>query len=68
MDGTKLADEIKQKVSAGVQQLDQYGIEVGLAILLVGDDPASKTYFAATVRAGRLAFASMNTACPPMCR
>jgi methylenetetrahydrofolate dehydrogenase (NADP+) / methenyltetrahydrofolate cyclohydrolase len=53
MDGTRLADEIKQKVSAGVHQLEQYGIEVGLSILLVGDNPASKAYFAATVQAGR---------------
>lgn len=53
MDGTRLADEIKQKVSLGVRQLEQYGIEVGLSILLVGDNPASKAYFAATVQAGR---------------
>jgi len=53
MDGARLADEIKQKVSVGVRQLDQYGIEVGLAILLVGDNPAAKAYFAATVLAGR---------------
>ncbi len=55
MDGARLAEEIKQKVSVGVQKLEQYGIEVGLAILLVGDNPASKAYFAATVRAGKKA-------------
>ena len=53
MDGTRLADEIKQKVLVGVRQLEQYGVEVGLAILLVGEDPASKAYFNATVQAGR---------------
>jgi methylenetetrahydrofolate dehydrogenase (NADP+) / methenyltetrahydrofolate cyclohydrolase len=53
MDGTRLADEIRQKVSGGVHKLDQYGIEVGLAVLLVGDNPASKAYFSATMKAGR---------------
>jgi len=52
MDGTRFADEIKARVSAGVDQLRQYGVEVGLAILLAGDNPASKQYFFAIRRAG----------------
>jgi methylenetetrahydrofolate dehydrogenase (NADP+)/methenyltetrahydrofolate cyclohydrolase len=55
LDGIKLADEIKNKVTEGVAELNQHGVEVGLAILLVGDNPASKPYFNATVKAGRKA-------------
>jgi methylenetetrahydrofolate dehydrogenase (NADP+)/methenyltetrahydrofolate cyclohydrolase len=55
MDGAMLAEEIKQNVTAGVARLKHYGTDVGLAVLLVGDNPASKPYFNATVRAGKKA-------------
>lgn len=55
MDGLKLADEIKNKVQIGVEQLKRSGVDVGLAVLLVGDNPASKPYFNATVQAGKKA-------------
>ncbi len=53
MDGKRLADEIKETVAAGVRELENFGIEVGLALLLVGDNPASKQYFLATKKAAR---------------
>jgi methylenetetrahydrofolate dehydrogenase (NADP+) / methenyltetrahydrofolate cyclohydrolase len=53
LDGLKLADEIKLRVTKGVADLKQYGNDVGLAIMLVGDNPASLPYFNATVRAGK---------------
>jgi len=49
MDGKKLADEIKAKVKKGVEDLNKRGIDVGLALLLDGDNPASVQYFKATL-------------------
>ncbi|UCF86592.1 MAG: bifunctional 5,10-methylenetetrahydrofolate dehydrogenase/5,10-methenyltetrahydrofolate cyclohydrolase [Nitrospiraceae bacterium] len=51
MDGRRLSDEIKDKVKREVQKLSQYGINVGLGLLLVGENPASKQYLLATVKA-----------------
>jgi methylenetetrahydrofolate dehydrogenase (NADP+)/methenyltetrahydrofolate cyclohydrolase len=51
LDGTKLAEEIRGRVAQGVQELRGFGIETGLATLLVGGNPASRQYLAATVRA-----------------
>ncbi len=53
MDGTKLAEKIRIKVKTGVEEMKKYGIDVGLALLLAGDNSASKQYFAATLQAGR---------------
>lgn len=51
LDGRKLSEKIKDKVKADVAKLGQYGIEVGLGLLLVGDNPASKQYLNATLHA-----------------
>jgi methylenetetrahydrofolate dehydrogenase (NADP+)/methenyltetrahydrofolate cyclohydrolase len=51
LDGTKLAEQIRSAVKSGVEELRAFGVETGLAVLLVGDNPASKQYLAATVRA-----------------
>lgn len=53
MDGKMLADEIKVYVKEGVEKLNRFNIEVGLALLLVGDNPASKQYFLATLKASK---------------
>ena len=53
LDGNKLAKEIRAAVKQDVQDLKKRGIETGLAIMLVGDDPASKQYFSATVRTSK---------------
>lgn len=53
MYGKNLADEIKKRVRIEVERLKQAGIEVGLGLLLVGENPASKQYFMATLKACR---------------
>ncbi len=50
MDGKRLADEIKAEVRKNVEGLKRFGIDVGLAIVLVGDNLASKQYFLATLK------------------
>lgn len=51
MDGRRLAEEIKGKVRIEVERLKDSGIEVGLGLMIVGDNPASKQYFMATLKA-----------------
>ncbi len=55
MDGRGLAEEIKKEVAAGVRELGNSGIDAGLALLLVGGNPASKQYFLATKKAAKKA-------------
>ncbi len=47
LDGKKLAKEIKADVKTEVEHLNKIGIDVGLAVLLVGNNPASAQYFQA---------------------
>lgn len=51
LDGHGLAEKIKKEVKAGVDRLRAYGIEVGLGLLMVGDNPASRQYFLSILRA-----------------
>jgi methylenetetrahydrofolate dehydrogenase (NADP+)/methenyltetrahydrofolate cyclohydrolase len=44
MSGKKVAEEIKKRVAEEVQELKKQGITPGLAVILVGKDPASETY------------------------
>jgi len=44
IDGKALSDEIKKDLVDEVKKLKSKGITPGLAVLLVGDDPASHTY------------------------
>lgn len=45
LDGKALSIKIKQDIKAEVKQLkEEKGITAGLAVILVGDDPASHTY------------------------
>ncbi len=53
MDGRKLAEEIKEKVRKDVAFLSTQGVEVGLALMLVGDNSASKQYFNAILGASQ---------------
>jgi methylenetetrahydrofolate dehydrogenase (NADP+)/methenyltetrahydrofolate cyclohydrolase len=53
LDGRKLAEEIKADVTKEVATLNKIGIDVGLALLLVGENPASAQYFRATLSACR---------------
>ncbi|WP_024788038.1 MULTISPECIES: bifunctional methylenetetrahydrofolate dehydrogenase/methenyltetrahydrofolate cyclohydrolase FolD [unclassified Lebetimonas] len=44
LDGKKLSEKIKNKVKEEVDKLKKEGITPGLAVILVGNDPASQTY------------------------
>ncbi len=44
IDGKAIAAEIRAQVAADVRELSQSGVTPGLAVVLVGDDPASQVY------------------------
>lgn len=46
IDGKVISAAVKQRVANGVKELNQKGITVGLAVIIVGEDPASKVYVA----------------------
>ncbi len=51
IDGKKCAAEIREDVARRVEALDAKGVTPGLAAVLVGDDPASRTYVRAKEKA-----------------
>jgi methylenetetrahydrofolate dehydrogenase (NADP+)/methenyltetrahydrofolate cyclohydrolase len=51
LDGKSLAAQVRAGVQQKVAQLAQRGIRPGLAVILAGDDPASKVYVRNKVRA-----------------
>ena len=46
IDGKVISAAVKQKVADGVAELKKQGISVGIAVIIVGEDPASKVYVA----------------------
>ncbi len=44
IDGKQISEQVKDRVSNEVKLLKEKGIEVGLAVVIVGDDPASRVY------------------------
>lgn len=46
IDGKVISASVKERVKNGVAELNRKGITVGLAVIIVGDDPASKIYVA----------------------
>lgn len=46
IDGKKVASDIREKLKKEVEQLKSNGVEPGLAVILVGENPASKKYVA----------------------
>jgi methylenetetrahydrofolate dehydrogenase (NADP+)/methenyltetrahydrofolate cyclohydrolase len=44
LDGKKLSAKIKEEVKKEVEELKKEGVTPGLAVILVGNDPASHTY------------------------
>jgi len=44
IDGKKIANEVKASLQAEVEALGKSGVKPGLAVILVGDDPASHVY------------------------
>src|ERR1700730_10416472 len=53
IDGTALAKKIRAKVAEDVIALKARGVVPGLAVVLVGDDPASAVYVDAKEKASR---------------
>jgi methylenetetrahydrofolate dehydrogenase (NADP+)/methenyltetrahydrofolate cyclohydrolase len=51
MDGTAVARRVRAQVAADVAALAQRGVTPGLAVVLVGDDPASAVYVGAKEKA-----------------
>lgn len=46
IDGKVISAAVKDRVKEGVAELDKKGVTVGLAVIIVGEDPASKVYVA----------------------
>ncbi len=46
IDGKVISAAVKERVAEGVKELNKKGISVGLAVIIVGEDPASKVYVA----------------------
>lgn len=46
IDGKAISAKVKDRIKKGVEELNQKGITVGLAVIIVGEDPASKVYVA----------------------
>ena len=44
IDGKAVSAQVKQRIKAETDKLREQGIEIGLAVVIVGDDPASKVY------------------------
>ena len=45
IDGKRISEEVKAEVEVGVKEMKiKHGIVPGLAVVLVGDDPASAVY------------------------
>lgn len=44
IDGKKISQELKDEVKKRVSELNENGINISLAVILVGEDPASKVY------------------------
>ena len=50
LDGTKIASEIRAEVAAQVKSLESSGLRPGLAVVLVGHNPASEVYVRGKVK------------------
>jgi len=53
LDGRKFAGIIKEKVRQDVEELNRFGIDVGLALMIAGENPASRQYYLATVKTAK---------------
>ena len=54
IDGTRNAEQIRAEAGEGVEEMrDKHGVVPGLAVVLVGDDPASAVYVRNKERAAR---------------
>ncbi len=51
IDGKRVAEEIRGELKAEIARLKERGVVPGLGVILVGDDPASKSYVTAKEKA-----------------
>lgn len=51
IDGKKIAADIRAELASQVQEMKKHGVVPGLGVILVGDDPASKSYVTAKEQA-----------------
>ena len=51
IDGIALSKQLREQVASRTQALRQRGIQPGLAVILVGDNPASQVYVRNKVKA-----------------
>ncbi len=51
IDGKKIAADLRLNIKDQVQSLNDKGTKVGLAVILVGDDPASHVYVGSKIKA-----------------
>jgi len=51
LDGTKIANDIRSEVAAEVKMMSAAGVRPGLAVILVGHNPASEIYVRGKVKA-----------------
>ena len=50
INGKEVAEQIKLEVASQVEELSKKGIRPGLAVVLVGEDPASQVYVRGKVK------------------
>ena len=50
LDGNRIASEIRAEIAAEVQMLTAAGVTPGLAVVLVGNNPASEIYVRGKVK------------------
>ena len=65
LDGKTIAEGVLARVAEGARRLEARGVKPGLAVVLVGDDPASQAYVASKGRAAlglRLPFGAAHAA------
>ncbi len=53
LDGKAIAEDVVEKIAAETRALVSRGVTPGLAVVLIGDDPASQSYVAGKGRAAR---------------
>lgn len=51
IDGKQVAKDIREEIRLEVEQLKRNGVQPGLAVVLVGEDPASQSYVKAKAKA-----------------
>ena len=65
LDGKAVSAKVKEEVKAEVEALKKQGVSVGLAVIIVGNNPASRTYVNNKRKpAKRRGLFPKNTPCP----